>query len=159
VDDMTVLYEQGTAWIRALGFDPGEAPRPMREIVADRIATGMLYVARLGDEAVATMTILPRDVEVWGEMPDDALYLHGFGVKRSYAGQGIGVALMDWLAALAAGQDRAYVRLDCEAGNRRLRDYYERAGFRYRGDVTIRSYTGSRYERSAAPRGTGDQTV
>jgi protein-tyrosine phosphatase len=146
VDDVTVLYEEGTAWMRARGDDPGEAPRPMRDIVADRIASGTVYVARLRGEAVATLTILREDAEVWGERPDDALYLHGFGVKRAYAGQRIGLALLDWLAEMARDAGRAYVRLDCTAGNRKLRDYYEGAGFTYRGDVTLPSHIGSRYE-------------
>jgi hypothetical protein len=33
------------------------------------------------------------------------------------------------------------------ANNRKLRDYYERAGFTYRGDMTLTTYTGSRYEK------------
>ena len=147
VDDVTALYEETTAWIRAQGFDPGEAPRSMRAIVADRIATGTVYVARLAGEAVATLTVLPEDAEVWGERPDDALYIHGFGVSRAYAGQEIGRTLLDWVADVAAGAGRAYVRLDCEAGNRKLRDYYERAGFTYHGDATLPSHTGSRYEK------------
>ena len=147
VDDVTALYDEMTAWVRAQGFDPGAAPRPLREIVADRVATGAVAVARLQSEIVATMTILRVDAEVWGETPGDALYLHGFGVKRAYAGQRIGRALLDWLAETTAAEGRAYVRLDCEAGNRKLRDYYERAGFTYRGDVTLPSHIGSRYER------------
>ena len=147
VDELTTLYEESTAWIRTQGFDPGQAPRPMREIVADRVAAGTVYVARLTGEIIATITVLRADPEVWGETPDDALYLHGFGVKRAYAGQEVGLALLDWLAGTATRAGRAYVRLDCTAGNRKLRDYYERAGFTYRGDVTLPNYTGSRYEK------------
>jgi GNAT superfamily N-acetyltransferase len=148
VPAVVALYRETTDWIRAQGFDPGEAPRPLAEIVAERVGTGTVYIALLGGEVVATMTVLREDVEMWGERPNDALYLHGFGVKRAYAGQRIGLALLDWLAKMARGAGREYVRLDCEAGNRKLRDYYEHAGFAYRGDVTTPSHTGSRYERA-----------
>jgi GNAT superfamily N-acetyltransferase len=147
VDDLTAMYDENIAWMRAQGFDPGEAPRPLREIVADRVASGVVYIARLAGEPVATMTILREDSEVWGERPADALYLHGFGVRRAHAGQRVGRALLDWLADHAAAGGRAYVRLDCMASNRKLRDYYERAGFTYRGDITLPRYTGSRYEK------------
>jgi ribosomal protein S18 acetylase RimI-like enzyme len=147
VDDVVALYVESNAWIRAQGFDPGEAPRPLRDIVADRIATRTVYVARLAGEPIATLTLLWQDREAWGETPDDAVYLHGFSVGRAYAGRGIGRALLDWTADVAAEAGRAYVRLDCMANNRRLRDYYERAGFTYRGDMTLTTYTGSRYEK------------
>jgi RimJ/RimL family protein N-acetyltransferase len=43
--------------------------------------------------------------------------------------------LLQWAARAAAGDDLVAVRLDCWAQNRRLRRYYEQAGFRHVRDV------------------------
>ena len=65
--------------------------------------------------------------------------------------------MLDWVAGEIRRHDRDRVRLDCGAGNTRLRGYYEAAGFVHRGDVELPEEwtlwsTGrpllSRYERS-----------
>jgi protein-tyrosine phosphatase len=157
LDAVTALYEESAAWIRAQGFEPGEPPRPLREIVTPRIDAGSVYIAMLNSAILATITLLWEDVATWGVRPDDAIYVHGFSVKRAYAGQEIGRRLLQWVEAMAARAGRPCVRLDCMASNPRLRAYYERAGFQYCGDVALASYIGSRYERCIAQAPTGEQ--
>ena len=36
------------------------------------------------------------DEDTWGARPDDALYLHGLRALRTYAGRGIGRAILRW---------------------------------------------------------------
>ena len=97
---------------------------------------------------------------VWDELPAaGALYVHRMAVRRSAAG--LGAVILDWAADVARGQGRAALRLDCVASNRRLRAYYEAAGFVHRGDATVGGAPGqrldegqtvvSRYERRLAP--------
>ena len=51
-------------------------------------------------------------------------------VDRAYAGLRIGQSLLDWCENRIGRSGRTLVRLDCVKINRRLRDYYERAGYR-----------------------------
>ena len=48
-----------------------------------------------------------------------------------------------------------YLRPDCDAGNRALNEYYERAGFAYRGCVLVRGLEVSLYEKELGISGAG----
>lgn len=148
VDAVVRLDENAAAWVRARGYEPGEPPIPLREIVVRRVARGEAYLAWLGADPVGTLTLQWADAPVWGaDDTGDALYVHGLMVSRAHAGLGIGLALLDWAGRVAARAGKTWLRLDCRADNPALRGYYGRAGFVYRGDVRLPNYHGSRYER------------
>ncbi|HKA93115.1 MAG TPA: GNAT family N-acetyltransferase [Acidimicrobiia bacterium] len=77
--------------------------------------------------------------------PADAGYLHRLAVCRPGTGQG--GALLRWAEQHAAEHGKAFLRLDCVAGNTGLRGYYQRAGYAHVGDVTVGDYTQSRLEK------------
>jgi ribosomal protein S18 acetylase RimI-like enzyme len=148
-DDVDALVEidaSASAWVRALGYDPGEPPRPIREIVADRVRRGELYLARL-DGKPASMVALQSDDELWHDVEGEAIYIHGLATHRDFAGKGIGLALLRWAERTAAAATKDYLRLDCNADNPALGAYYERAGFTHRGDVALPHRVASRYEK------------
>jgi GNAT superfamily N-acetyltransferase len=103
------------------------------EWIEPGLSDGDVWLAEAGGGPVATLSLLWRDV-LW---PDDgrAGYLHRFATRD--AGTGLGASLIGWAAARVRERGRDRLRLDCTAGNRALRDYYERAGFAHRGDVVL----------------------
>jgi ribosomal protein S18 acetylase RimI-like enzyme len=144
-----VAIEVGAAaWLRSRGIEPGQPPRPFAEIFADSIAHGQLYLALLGDPPVGKITLQPGNDLLWADLPGQALYVHGLTVRRAYAGQQIGLTMLRWAEQRAALAVLPLLRLDCNSDNPALRSYYERAGFTYRGDVTLPQRTASRYERA-----------
>ena len=150
VDAMVALNATAAEWARARGFDPGEPPLPLEMIMRRRVERGEAYLARLAGTPVGMLSLHWDDPATWGELDTgDALYVHGLMVSREHAGLGIGVALLDWAGTVAAEAGKTYLRLDCRADNPRLRAYYERAGFAYRGEAYLHNYVGSRYERRA----------
>jgi RimJ/RimL family protein N-acetyltransferase len=64
-----------------------------------------------------------------------ALYVHGLAVRREPLARGSGLELLRWAARTAAEEGLEAVRLDCVAGNDRLRRYYQQVGFRHVRDV------------------------
>ena len=110
---------------------------------------GELFVVEL-DGAVAAAFVLQReDRRFWGERPDDALYLHKLAVRRSFAGRGLGVQVVEWALARTRAEARTYLRLDCMRDNPEIRAYYEALGFEERGEVDIGAFVCSLYERVA----------
>jgi hypothetical protein len=81
--------------------------------------------------------------------PDDATagYLHRLAVRRQAAG--LGSDLLMWAVQEVVRRDRLFLRLDCVASNRRLRGYYEAAGFEHRGDVLVGGAPGQRIDSGA----------
>lgn len=152
VDALVAIEEDAAQWVRSRGLEPGVPPRPLRDIYTDRVNRNEVYLARLAGQPAAMLTLQWADSSTWGDVPDDAAYVHGLMVRHAYAGKQIGLNLLRWAERTAAGAGRTYLRLDCNADNPPLRAYYERAGFVYRGDVALPHRTASRYEK----RVTGD---
>lgn len=149
VDALVAIHEAAAASVRARGYDPGEPPRPLRDIVAARTASGEQYLARLDAAPAAALTLQWRDRAIWGDVPDDAAYVHGLMVAPALAGRRIGRYLLRWAERQAAAAGKPYTRLDCRADNLALRAYYARAGFAGRGEVALagHAYVGARFER------------
>src|ERR1700690_3083829 len=59
-------------------------------VMSSALSRGEVYLARLNDQPVGTVSIQWSDPPFWGERPDDAGYIHKLAVTRAAAGQHIG---------------------------------------------------------------------
>jgi GNAT superfamily N-acetyltransferase len=146
------ILEEAAHWLTSRGIDQWRMGDWLRPLLAERIGRGEVYLAWLGDQPVATLTLQWSDEQTWGAMPDDAGYLHSLAVWRAYGGQGIGLALLGWAERTAAMAGRTYLRLDCMARNGALRSYYEGAGFVPRDDLPHDVWSALYEKRVSQPR-------
>jgi GNAT superfamily N-acetyltransferase len=152
VDALLTMLNDVDDWLRGRGIEPGVPPRPMRDILIDRIASAKCYLAweESRGEIVGTITLEWEDDGVWSDRDstDDACYVHGLASRRDSAGRGIGLALLRWAEGQARAGGKKYLRLDCNGNNRALRAYYtERAELTYCGDVNMPTHFASRFEK------------
>ncbi len=153
LDVAAEILEDAAAWVASLGMPAWEAgsfraPQGTgRARLVDAMRTGDLYVARIEDRAVATVSLFEVDERFWPGWPPDALYLHKLAVRRRDAGLGVGEAILRWAAAQTEARGRRFLRLDCPRADPGIRAYYERAGYVHRGDVTVGSCEAALYER------------
>jgi GNAT superfamily N-acetyltransferase len=150
VDTLVAIEESASAWLRSRGIDPGQPPKPLSEIVAQRVREGVVYLALLDGRPAGTLTLLWDLEELWADLPGDAAYVHGLMVHRAVAGRAVGRRMLDWAEEQARAAGKPLLRLDCDARNPALRAYYERAGFASRGEVVLSHRIASRYERRIA---------
>lgn len=150
VGTLATIEEEAAAWLRSRGIEPGQPPRPYQDIFAATVAAGQTYVAERGGVVAGKITLQAAD-SLWYDQPGESLYIHGLTVRRSFAGQEIGRALLRWAEDRARSQGKACLRLDCNANNPALRAYYERAGFAHHGDVVLAHRVASRYEKDLSP--------
>ena len=123
---------------------PEEFPRGPYE---ESIAAGEVYLLRRGGAPVGMLLLQWSDRELWGDVPEDAGYVHKLAVRRAYAGEGLGREMLRWAEGEAAAAGKRYLRLDCMADNPPLRAYYERAGFEPRGVVYGAGWSACLYEK------------
>jgi GNAT superfamily N-acetyltransferase len=91
---------------------------------AESIKQGEVQLAFVAEELVGTLRLLLREPIVWPDViEDDALYVHTLAVRRAWAEHGLGRRMLGWVGDRAASLGRRYVRLDCVADNRFLREY------------------------------------
>jgi Acetyltransferase (GNAT) family len=146
-DEIEVVLDvlaDAAAWLRRRAIDQWP-DRFERDWVMPAIERGETWLAERDGAVVGTLVVQWEDPMFWAGYPNDAGYLHRLAVRRP--GTGLGAELLRWAEIHTVEAGKQFLRLDCIAGNGRLRAYYERAEYRHVGEVTVGSYTEARYEK------------
>jgi len=138
--DVLTVLDEAAAWLQGRGIAQWP-PRFEPSWVTGAIGRGETWLVKVGGTVSATVTLDLAD-PVWDDIDGSALYVHRMAVRRPAAG--LGAVVLRWAAGVARERGRAALRLDCVAANTKLRAYYERAGFAYRGDFTVAGAPGQR---------------
>lgn len=149
-DDLPIVMEdltEAAAWLKEEGIDQWPSPpnEHWRRRIAAAVDRGERYTVGVVNVRFAIVRLTWSD-PYW---PDDnlAVYVHTMAVRPAMHGQNVGSSILFWAARKARQEGKRFLRLDCLAGNNRLRRYYEDQGFVYRGEVTDRDYVGALYEK------------
>ena len=129
LDAVMELLREARSWHQENGVDV------WREFDAARIAAdieaGRVYIAWTAAGICGTVTLMESDALVWAEEDGNALYVHKLAVGRRQAGRGIGAQMLRWARNSARVKGKRCLRLDTWDGNRKMREYYEKQGFRH----------------------------
>jgi ribosomal protein S18 acetylase RimI-like enzyme len=150
LDTVLDILEEVAGWLTSRGIDqwqPGVFRRIRRQSIADQVSRGEVYLARRDGQPVGTLTLQWADKMFWGNVPDDAGYIHRLAIRRAYAGMELGCHLLRWAERKVASAGKDYLRLDCMAENQALRQYYEQAGFTSRGEIQGQGWKASLFEK------------
>jgi GNAT superfamily N-acetyltransferase len=139
--DVLMVLDEAAAWLQGRGIAQWP-PRFEPSWVEAAIGRGETWLVKVGGTVSATVTLDLAD-PVWDGIAGSALYVHRMAVRRRAAG--LGAAVLGWASGVARERGREALRLDCVAANTRLRAYYERAGFAYRGDFSVAGAPGQRH--------------
>ena len=151
----SILAEAST-WLASRGiaqWPTGFRKERSRRRIEQGIEQGTVLLSFVQGEPVATITLDGwADPEFW-DASDNAGYVHRLAVRRSWAGRGIGEALLDWAGQRVAERGGRWLRLDCMRDNKRLHAYYRRLGFEHVRDVELgHRISGSLFQRPAGYR-------
>ncbi len=87
------------------------------------------FIKQANGETAGMVRILDEDLLYWGQQNTKAKYVHSLVVKEEFSGQGIGQLILQEIEKLAKKDECDYLRLDADAANPRLCQYYEKQGF------------------------------
>jgi protein-tyrosine phosphatase len=131
-EDAPALYElreAAAAWQVAHGiiqWSPGEIAL---SAVVRQISRGEWWLSTSLDGSVdAGVRLLNRDPALWGETTDSG-FIHGLVVARNATGRHLGSRVLSWAEDHLSRRGHRWARLDCVAGNGRLRRYYRDHGY------------------------------
>ena len=105
-----------------------------------------LVVARAEQKILGSIMHSQVPSEAWEGADGDALYISKFNVRRAWAGQNVGEALLRWCDNYAASCGIGSIRLDCPDSPRFL-DYYRRNGFQMKGSGSDGPYRYVKFEK------------
>ena len=136
IDTVLGILDEAAAWANGHNLPHVWVPGGFsREAFLDQISRGEVYIGWVDGKAVGTFVLQWSDVFWWGEMPPDAGYVHKLAINPVYAGRSIGRRMLDWAEMKARASGKKYLRLNCLAEGKKIREYYENAGFTRVRDV------------------------
>ncbi len=148
LDRVLEILEEASRWLSSKGLETQWRPSPaFRQTIKDNIERGDVYVAKGLGGTFGTITLQWNDKKFWGDIRQDAGYIHKLAITRSHAGQHLGLRLLNWAEAKARAEGKSYLRLDCLASNKTIRQYYERVGFTHVRDTLAPGWKASLYEK------------
>ncbi|MEW2487340.1 GNAT family N-acetyltransferase [Streptomyces sp. NPDC048411] len=129
------VRDDAARWMFARGITGQWQPGELNEDHFRRIMAsgGEVWLAEVDDRVAGAWELWWEDEEAWGPQPPVAGYVHRLMVDRSSALPGTGRLLLQAAEHRVATAGRAFVRLDCLAGNARLNAYYLDDGYRVVG--------------------------
>jgi ribosomal protein S18 acetylase RimI-like enzyme len=149
LDRVLEILEEASRWLSSKGLETQWLPSPaFRQTIKNNIERGDVYVVKDVEGTVGTITLQWSDEKFWGDLPPDSGYVHKLAIKRSYGGKRLGLRMLQWAEAKARVEGKRYLRLDCLASNKTIRDYYEKAGFVHVRDTLAPGWRASLYEKN-----------
>ncbi len=137
------------------GFPNWDPPYPLERMRADA-AVDELYAVRTPDDSVVATYALslrppyPDDAPRWQSADDEAIYLSRLAVLPAIHGGGIGAWCLAQVEERAAMLGRRAVRFDVYAPNENARAFYERRGYRLRGERSRKAMSYACYEKDVS---------
>jgi GNAT superfamily N-acetyltransferase len=149
IDTVLGILDEAARWLQENGipglWKPGSFSR---QGFLDHISRGEVYIGWVDGDPVGTLTLQWSDPVFWGDRPPDSGYLHKLAIRPAYHGKGIGLDMLRWAEAKTKTMGKRFLRLDCAAEDRKIREYYEKEGFVYRGDIVEPRGRASLYEKT-----------
>jgi GNAT superfamily N-acetyltransferase len=115
--------------------------------IGAEVDAGLFFIAEDGGNAVGAVRFQLEDELFWPDLDTgNSAFVHRLTVRREWAGRGVSTALLQWTVDRARSLGKQYLRLDCDADRSRLREMYERFGFRLHSFRQVGAYYVARYE-------------
>ncbi|MFI1097243.1 GNAT family N-acetyltransferase [Streptomyces sp. NPDC020917] len=128
------LRDDAARWMLARGVTGQWQPGQLGEDhFRKAMASAEVWLAEADGRVAGAWELWWDDEDAWGPQPPVAGYVHRLMVDRGSAEPGTGRLLLRAAERRTAAAGRAFVRLDCLAGNARLNAYYLKAGYRVVG--------------------------
>jgi ribosomal protein S18 acetylase RimI-like enzyme len=109
-------------------------------LISSDISSGFQYIVEENNKIIAVFSIKDMPANYWTkEEKPDQMYLYRIAVAPQCQGKSVGNVICNWIHDYAI-QNNKTIYLDCWAGNEKLKNFYDNAGFSYIGDYPEESY-------------------
>ncbi|HVI48831.1 MAG TPA: GNAT family N-acetyltransferase [Chitinophaga sp.] len=99
------------------------------------------------NEHIGMFRLSYTDIRYWGEQTDKSGYVHSLVVRKGFSGQNMGAKILRYVENLLVIDGYDLLRLDCNASNNWLCNYYENLGFKKVGEKAMPHSLNNLYEK------------
>lgn len=149
IDEILMLIEKRIEWMNENNIDQWNKTNYLecypKEYFEEMVSEGQLYVIKDGKfgSIIGSVTLLEQDKR-WNDS-SQSYYIHNLVSDTEVSD--IGVTIINFCEQIAIKNDKNKIRLDCQASNYKLNEYYAKLGFEYIGSVQDDNYTGNKREK------------
>jgi len=134
IDAVLFLLKQAAKTLAQKGIDQWaywtNPPQEKVDWVKVGFANGEFYfVENEAKQVMAMFRLLNEDTLYWGQMAEEARYIHSLVVHKDFAGNKLGLRIVAELEKQTVAEGVNLLRLDCDATNAQLCKYYINQGF------------------------------
>ncbi len=152
------MLDGAVAWLADRGRADQWGARPWSESpgqlekIADKVRTGVAWIAEVDGEPAGAMTLSAEAVDYVSAAGEPELYITLLVTSRAFTGRGVGSALLSHAHEEARRAGVGLLRVDCFAGNDgRLVEYYSGNGFTRADTFTVGTWPGRLLFRQVTP--------
>lgn len=114
--------------------------------VKEGFKNGEFYFILIDNQIAGMFRLLKEDELYWGVQASSARYIHSLVIKANFSGNGIGEQVILKVIEDCKKLNIQYLRLDCDAQNEGLCNYYEHQGFQKVGQKQMPLSLNNLYE-------------
>ena len=122
-------------------------PQDKIDWVAQGIYDGEFYKVLQDGQVVAMYRLQESDELYWGVQKEQARYIHSLVVSDKHTGKALGKTIIEKIEKETMENGVDLLRLDCNALNQGLCQYYEKLGFEKVGTVQMPYSLNALYEK------------
>jgi GNAT superfamily N-acetyltransferase len=82
------------------------------------------YFYEADNQIIAMYRLMEQDLDYWGKQENNAYYLHSLVVHPDFKGLQLGSQILQSIMVKAKKDGKLFLRLDCDASNSKLCQYY-----------------------------------
>ena len=141
------ILKDSAEYLHQKGINQWKEPISEKEIADDIELKRVFIVQKILGKKLGIFSI--RDMDYFWPVNDynkDTIYFYKFTICREYLGRGLGASIY---SAIEKRLQKKYkkIRLDCWAGNNKLKEFYKNLGFKEKGDFPESDYYISLFEK------------
>jgi len=146
------LFKNAAIQIAKKGVDHWQywnnPPQHKIDWVLEGIHLGQLkFVLNGNNELLGMVRVLDEDLLYWGKQETKAKYMHSLVVVDEFLGAGLGEVIIQKIERFAKKESCSYLRLDCDAKNPKLCNYYIKLGFEKVSEIKLPLSTYNLYQK------------
>ena len=128
------LFKEAAENLNSRGIDHWRFWLEPTPAIIDWVAEGFknkefYFVETEGEVVVGMFRLMFEDQLYWGKQDMPSGYIHNFVVRQAYSGKQVGTQILEYIEQLLLTKGIQFLRLDCNAKNVRLCNYYIQQGF------------------------------
>jgi len=149
IDEILILIQKRIKWMDENNISQWNKTNYLKyypkNYYEDLVLNDQLYVVKYGhlNSVIGAFALLEQDT-CWDDS-SQSYYIHNLVTDIEVSG--IGMTIIKFCEQIAIKHGKNKIRLDCQASNHKLNEYYIGLGFEYVGMVQEGNYTGIKREK------------